>query len=164
MSKALLMGNTGGESSDFCQEGKERDVYNILLGVADDLPLESNSYNPNPNPNPQELDNSIKVQYKGQIYVFNVNENTSMGEIKTILLNKLQEENVIVNSNQNVKFIYKGKIITKEEIVLSTLENPPFGITLQAMLTPKTGGRRKKTITKRRIKTRIKRKTSNRKK
>lgn len=45
---------------------------------------------------------------------------------------------------QNVKFIYKGKIYTNGDILLSTLENPPFGIMLQSMITAKIGGKKTK--------------------
>ncbi len=56
-------------------------------------------------------------------------ENIRLENISGVIRLKL-EENIINSLNQNVKFIYKGKIYQDESVLLSTLENPPFGITL----------------------------------
>ena len=83
-----------------------------------------------------------------------------------MLLEKLLEENDITSINYNVKFIYKAKIYTADEIKLKEIEVNPSGITLQSMVSPIVGGRKTKTKKIKRIggKTKIeKRKTLKRK-
>ena len=99
----------------------------------------------------------IKIQYKGKILefkeIFDIN-NITLGEIKKMLLEKLLEENDITSINYNVKFIYKAKMYTADEIKLKEIEVNPSGITLQSMISPIVGGRKTKIIggkTKRRV-------------
>jgi hypothetical protein len=51
--------------------------------------------------------------------------------------------------NQNVKFIYKGKVYATDETKLIEIEGNPNGMTLQSIVSPIVGG--KKTKTKKRI-------------
>ena len=152
----------GGEgmSADHCGTGKERYVYNIyaaqpICGEVEEL--NSSESQTSDAANPQNISeaatsqniseaatsqNKLKIQYKGFVFPFPVTETDTIGEIKKLLLEKLMSENLIASINQNVKFIYKGKIYTDDSILLSSLENNPFDITLQSMVSPKTGGRK----------------------
>jgi len=136
---------SGGVSADHCQTGKETEVYTIKRASV--LCNQSNSSVSNVS-STQQLTNNINIQYKGNIYVFTITSNTNIGDVKLMLLNKLiNNRDQLVNSlNFNVKFIYTGKIYTQDDIKLTTLVDPPFGITLQAMITPKTGGKKTKRL------------------
>ena len=143
---------SGGVSADHCQSGKETEVYNIKRAS----PLcNPNSSKINDTSKQQELTNNINIQYKGNVYVFPITIDTTIGDVKLMLLNKLiDNKDRLVNSfNFNVKFIYTGKIYVQDDIKLTTLVNPPFGITLQTMITPKTGGKHTKKIKYNRYKT-----------
>jgi len=170
ISQAVINGGTS-VSGDACRTGKPRDVYNINPGIIefvsrkrgrDDISestssstaMDTDADNSDTNENREKRirSNIINIQYKGKIYSFDIHDNITIGEIKTLLLNKLVEEGDIIDTNQNVRFIYKGKIYTNDEILLSLLENPPSGLTLQSMIYPKTGGRKtkKRSINKKR--------------
>ncbi len=120
----------------------DKSENNIDSNISNEIENKMNNENKLNNQN--KINNEIKIQYKTNAFSFPVTETTTIEEIKTTLLNKLVFENIITSLNQNVKFIYKGKIYQDGSIVLSTLENPPFGITLQAMISQKTGGRKTK--------------------
>jgi hypothetical protein len=75
--------------------------------------------------------------------------------LKTILLDMFVSRGLINDTNQNVKFIYLGKVFTDNTLLLDSL-NPNEGMngqTMQVMITPKqsVGGKRK-TLSKRKIK------------
>ena len=59
--------------------------------------------------------------------------------------------------NQNVKFLFGGKIYQNDSIMITEITNPPFGKTLNAMLNPIAGGR--KTIKTRKTRKKIIKKT-----
>ena len=146
ISQGYINGSAG-TSADHCQSGKETSVYTIKRASAKCNVNSSTSVSSNK----QQLtksENNINVQYKGNIYIFPITIDTNIGDIKQMLLNKLiDNRDPLVNSlNFNVKFIYTGKIYVQDDIKLTTLVNPPFGITLQAMITPKTGGKKTKKL------------------
>lgn len=163
ISEAFINGGNG-VSADHCQPGKETIIYNInaaqpFCGESEELETinvskkrrraegEGND-DEDTNMEVDEVPNLIKVQYKGQIFSFSITETNNLEDIKRMLLEKLMTENLITSINQNVKFIYKGKIY-KENLnntVLTSLENPPFGITLQTMVSPTNGGRKTKKL------------------
>jgi len=160
ISEAFINGGDG-VSADHCQPGKETIVYNItaaqpFCGESEELETknaskkrrrdEDDGNDEDNNINVDEVANQIKVQYKGHIFSFSITETNNLEDIKRMLLEKLMTENLITSMSQNIKFIYKGKIY-KENLnntVLTSLENPPFGITLQSMVSPTTGGRKTK--------------------
>ncbi len=141
ISKAFIQGGSG-VSADHCQPGKITTIYSVNKStpISEKEDIEDNQ---NEEKEKEKDENIIKIQYKTNIYSFPVDNNTTLENIKTLLLNKLLSENVITSSSQNVKFIYKGKIYTDMSIVITNLENDPFGITLQAMVSPKptSGGK-----------------------
>jgi ankyrin repeat protein len=155
--------NAYGASADHCQPGKETDVYTLVPGTA--ICTGDNSANEKEN----EVQSSnesiiIKIQYKTEILEFKIDDinNITIGEIKKMLLDKLK-------INQNVKFIYKGKVYATDEMKLIEIEGNPNGMTLQSSVSPIVGGRKTKKIQKiiRKIKTQktiIKLKKENQKK
>jgi ankyrin repeat protein len=134
----------GGEgmSADHCGTGKERYVYNIYAAQPMCGEVEELNSSESQTSDAATSQNKLKIQYKGVAFPFPVTETDTIGEIKKLLLEKLMSENLIASINQNVKFIYKGKIYTDDSILLSSLENNPFDITLQSLVSPKTGGRK----------------------
>ena len=175
ISQAYING-TYGSSADHCQPGKETEIYKFIPGTG--VCIGDNSSKEKEKEQEVQSENKkpyIKIQYKGKILefkeIFDIN-NITLGEIKKMLLEKLIEENDITSINYNVKFIYKAKIYTADEMKLIELDGSPSGITLQSMVSPIVGGRKtrrrggKTKIEKRKtlkIKTRkIKTKKSNR--
>ena len=147
ISVAYIDGDDG-ESSDHCQTKKETPVYSLRPGkvkchsstaeeqAAEDFPV--------PNPNI-----TLKLQYKGFIFEFDIeNQSIAIGEIKQILLDKLRQEGHIETKNQNVKFIYKGRVYRDDAIRLREIESESNNITLQSMVTPISGGRKTRKIHK----------------
>ncbi len=155
MSVAYHQGTTSGVSADHCQTGKATHVYTLTPGNLVDIPIDEPEEEVEPVA--QEEEQTVKVQYKGVTYTFPVTLETTLNNLKDMLLNKLVQENQIQNNNYNVKFIYTGKIYkqdnnppynfnaTLQQLVSSS--ESPFGITIQSMLTPITGG--KKRVSKR---------------
>jgi hypothetical protein len=156
ISQAYIDG-TYGSSADHCQPGKETNIYKFIPGTGICTGV-------NPQEKEQEKEQEvqsenqkpyIKIQYKGKILEFkeidDIN-NITLGKIKQMLLSKLMQENDITTINQNVKFIYKAKIYTKDDMKLIELDGSPSGITLQSMVSPIVGGRKTKRIA-RKIKT-----------
>jgi ankyrin repeat protein len=146
ISQAYIDG-TYGSSADHCQPGKETNIYKFIPGtgicMGDNSSKEKEQEVKSENQKPY-----IKIQYKGKILEFKeINDinNITLGQIKQMLLDKLLEENDITSINQNVKFIYKAKFYTADEMKLKEIEVNPSGITLQSMLSPIVGGKKTKT-------------------
>lgn len=145
----------GGVGTDNCQEGKPREVYKITKAVpscsSDKLSTAiasaSEPYIKSEEPEKQ----IINIQYKEDNLQFEVTIDTTLGELKEMLLNELVKQNKISEvTNKKVRIIYSGRILADNNIKLSEIKNPPFGITFQASVTeviPASGGR--KTIKKR---------------
>ncbi len=145
MSVAYYNGTTGGVSADHCQTGKATHVYSLTPGNLVDIPID-NAEEEAAAPVAQQAEQTVKVQYKGVTYAFPVTLETTLNNLKDMLLNKLVQENQIQTNNYNVKFIYTGKIYKDNDLnkQLTQLANPPFGITLQSMVSPISGGRKSK--------------------
>jgi ankyrin repeat protein len=177
ISEAFINGGSG-VGADHCQTGKETTVYTItvaqpLCGETNELDTkkskkrqrveEDSDDEDNTNMDVDEDPNQIKIQYKGQIFSFPITETSNLEDVKRMLLEKLMADNLITSINSNVKFIYKGKIYKDNlnSVLLSSLENPPFGMTLQAMVNTITGGRKTRK-TRKTIKKTYRRKTKKR--
>ena len=140
--------NEVGIGADHCQTGKETAIYHIMPAKVNCI----NSNNTEIQTNNTELqtNNNIKIQYKGITLTFPIQENTTIGQLKELLLNKLLSEGVINTTNitnANVRFIYKAKFYTDDLQSISDVSMPdsPYNITLQSMLTPlPTGGKKYK--------------------
>ena len=141
ISKEFIDGGSG-VGADHCQPGKETVVYNI------------NKANPicsygekkegkEEEKGKEEGKEQIKVQYKTNMYSFPITPNATLDTIKQQLLHKLTSENIIPKTVSSVKFIYKGKMYTDMNVVISTIEPNPNGMTLQSMISFPSGGRRK---------------------
>ncbi len=145
MSVAYYNG-TIGASADHCQPGKETMVYKISKATETDTPIAA-PVAPAVAPVAQQ-DNTIKVQYSGATYKFPITSETTLNDVKNMLLNKLVEYKIINTTNYNVKLIYTGKVYKQDDAIynfsklLIDLADPPFGITLQAIVTPISGGRK----------------------
>lgn len=144
ISEAYLRGE-GGASSDYCQNGKSRPVYELIKANPIDEPLESEV---------QETSEG-KPHIVSVIYTSNndkldfpITLTTSLEEVKEMLLDKLIERNNLPHKNYSVHFIYKYVVYTEdvfETILLKDLKNPPYGIKLTAGFMEIIGGKRKKT-------------------
>ncbi len=144
ISVAYHQGTTGGISADHCQPGKATHVYALTPGNLVDIPIDNVEEEPVA---AQEQEQTVKVQYKGVTYTFPITLETTLNDLKDMLLNKLVQENQIQTNKYNVKFIYTGKIYKDNDLnkQLTQLANPPFGITLQSMVSPIVGGKKRKT-------------------
>ena len=142
ISKAFLNGS-GGVGADHCQPGKETEVYTFtnVLPVCEREETNESTEQTETNINVEPI---INVMYKGVTYKINVNETMNIGDLKQSLITKLLSENVINSNNQNVRFVYLGKVYTDNSMVLSQLPNFSYGITLQAMMN-QIGGKKRKT-------------------
>ncbi len=145
ISVAYHQGTTSGVSADHCQTGKTTPVYTLIPGNLVDIPINNAVA-----PVIQEQEQTVKVQYKGVTYTFPVTLETTLNDLKDMLLNKLVQENQIQTNNYNVKFIYTGKIYKDNDLnkKLVQLANPPFGITLQSMINPISGGKKSRKYNK----------------
>jgi ankyrin repeat protein len=89
----------------------------------------------------------INIMYKGTNYACPINDSTTIGELKTFLLSMLISKHIIDSDRFNVKFVYNGQVVTRDDILLITLNSRTgkmIGETMQAMLSPMTGGKRRK--------------------
>jgi hypothetical protein len=152
ISQAYRDGGSG-VGADHCQPG-QRFVYDVIKatakrGIRTEMSdsaaasTESPSLSEDP-PTKRKIEPTIKIQYKGKIYTFEINETDSIGSVKTILLNKLLEDNEINSLNQRVRFIFSGRIFADDSMLLTSLADPPYGITLQANVIANAGGKSKK--------------------
>jgi ribosomal protein L15 len=144
-----------GESADHCQEGKQTDVYDLFPATGftrQKIPDDVVSITL-----PETEGTNLKIQYKGLIYTLNINvEQSSIGNVKDALLQKLLEEDQIEsNENKNVKFIYKGKVYQDTSIKLSSIPGLTNGDTLQAMVSDITGGTRRRLSKRKTLKRKI---------
>ena len=152
ISQAYINGS-GGVSADHCQTGKATDVYTIKIASSTcGTELEETKEETKQEEEKEDdnlLNQVINILYKARPYSFSINQNNTIGDVKNMLLNKLIADNdATVNSlNFNVNFIFKGRVYKEDSnnTPLSTLENPPYGITLQAMISPKVGGKKRRT-------------------
>lgn len=142
--------------ADHCQTGKSTEVYNILTANSDCLTeFKKESIN-------EKKDRHIiKIMYNAVVYEFPINLNTTIGEVKELLLDVLIEKEIITTKNQSARFLFSGKVFKDDNIELKTISNPPYEMTLSVMLkineptedkSPKKGGRKTKKRTSIRMK------------
>ena len=150
ISNAYIEGEVG-VGADHCQTGKETEIYHIMPAKVSCV-KQSNTES-EPSNKESQPSNEIKIQYKGKTFKIPIKENTTIGQLKELLLNKLiSESDIDIDTNNvNVKFIYKAKMYTDDLQSISSISSPdsPYNITLQSMVTPKiqntpTGGKRTK--------------------
>ncbi len=150
MSYAYYNGSYGA-SADHCQSGKSTPLYNIKPAspICNQTETETNEPANNEmqiDEEPAVTEQTIKVQYKGHIFTLPVTLDTTLGDVQHMLIEKLiQNQDPNINSyNFTFQFIYAGTVYNRKEDqtnkLLTELANPPFGITLQAMVKPMTGG------------------------
>lgn len=140
ISNAYIDGASG-SSADHCQTGKSTQVYTIERGVGrifSSSVIETATAT-------TTATNSVNILYKGVTYPFTMDENTTLGQMKTLFLNALisKGDPLVKSLNFHVKFIYGGKIHIEDDKLLKDIATPPFA--MQAMVSPKTGGKKKKT-------------------
>lgn len=143
MSYAYYNG-TYGSSADHCQSGKATPLYVIKPASPICNKPETTKRQIDEEP---IIEQTIKVQYKGNIFTFPITLSTTLGDIQHMLIEHLiQIQDPIVNSyNYTFQFIYAGSVYNRKEDqtnkLLTDLANPPFGITLQAMIKPMIAGK-----------------------
>lgn len=107
----------------------------------------------------------LNIMYKGMPYIVNIRFGMTIEALKTAVLNMLVNKAIITDTNFNVKFIYKGKVITDNTVVLDSLNQPDgmVGQTMQVMLSAPTttGGKKRKTKKRRKKQSKRKRNTRN---
>ena len=132
-----------------CQEGQGANINNIVKHTIPDFPE-----------NLQEeavvvpdTDNTIGVNYKDITYKFGITPETTVGEFKKMVLDKLVLENQIDNVNKKVRFLYSGKIIQVDSQILLQIPSVAFGVTFNVLISPNVAGgtRRIKRRGKRRV-------------
>lgn len=141
-----------------CENLTNNNINNINDMNNDNLQVDSNKNIENINDN-KALE--VKIQYKTKTLVIPIQENTTIGELKELLLEKLVSEGDIDNTtNKNVRLIYIGKIYgnDKNDIVITSLPNFSSGITMASMVQQiqLNGGKKIKRKTKKIIKKYIK--------
>lgn len=142
-----------GVGANHCQPGKKTTKCAIVAGlpscekINDEtrsvLQFTSNKNTENTNDNkPLE----VKIQYKTKTVIIQISDNTTIGDLKNMFLEKLVSEGDIDNvTNKNVRLIYIGKIYgnDKNEQVVSSLPNFSSGITMAGMVQTTTGGKKR---------------------
>jgi len=141
-----------GSSADHCQPKKKTDVC-ILRVAIPSCKSETKTSEVDKVKEPQiEEPQKIKIQHKGTVYDMPITETTTLGDVKHFLLQQLslkEEEN-------EVKFVFLGRVYKDNlnNVELRSLKTPPFGITLQSMVSPKrtnSGGKRKTRIRNKKV-------------
>lgn len=134
-----------GESADNCKPGKETTVYNIEAAVPRCELTKNETKETKEILDGQETKEEplLTIMYKGIPYKLNIRFKMTIETLKSNVLNMLVEKGIITNKNYNIKFIYNGKVVTDNSIVLDSLNsNGMDGQTMQVMLSPITGGKR----------------------
>ena len=141
-----------------CQEGQGANINNIVKHTIPTFPE-----------NLQEeavvvpdTDNTIGVNYKDITYKFGITPETTVGDLKQMVLDKLVLENQIDNVNKKVRFLYSGKIIQVDSQILQQIPSVAFGVTFNVLISPNVAGGTRRI--KRRGKRRVTKKISRRKK
>ena len=141
-----------------CQEGQGANINNIVKHTIPDFPenlQEAVDVVP-------EIENTIGVNYKDITYKFEITPETTVGDLKQMVLDKLVLENQIDNVNKKVRFLYSGKIIQVDSQILLQIPSVAFGVTFNVLISPNVAGGTRRI--KRRGKRRVTKKISRRKK
>ena len=144
-----------------CQEGQGANINTIVKHTIPDFPenLQEDAMDVVP-----EIENTIGVNYKDITYKFEITPETTVGEFKQMVLDKLVLENQIDNVNKKVRFLYSGKIIQEDSLLLLQIPNVAFGVTFNVLISPNVAGGKLTRRIKRRGKRRVTKKISRRKK
>jgi ankyrin repeat protein len=148
-----------GIGANHCQTGKKTTKCSIVRGLCKCESLNNNNSKPilqfNKSENNENLNDNklieIKIQYKTKTVIIPIQENTTIGQLKELLLEKLVSEGDIDNTtNKNVRLIYIGKIYgnDKNDQVVTSLPNFSSGITMASMIQQtqtNIGGKKKQT-------------------
>ena len=146
-----------------CQEGQGANINNIVKHTIPDFP-ENLQEAVDVVPVVPEIENTIGVNYKDITYKFGITPETTVGEFKQMVLDKLVLENQIDNVNKKVRFLYSGKIIQEDSLLLLQIPNVAFGVTFNVLISPNVAGGKLTRRIKRRGKRRVTKKISRRKK
>ena len=132
-----------------CQEGQGANINNIVKHT---IPVFPENLQEEAVVVP-DADNTIGVNYKDITYKFGITPETTVGEFKQMVLDKLVLENQIDNVNKKVRFLYSGKIIQEDSQILLQIPNVAFGVTFNVLISPNVAGgtRRIKRRGKRRV-------------
>lgn len=152
-----------GVGADHCQTGKKTEKCSLIPALvtctntnadtnADVKPILTGKTNMG-----QETSSNlqVKIQYKTKTLVIPIEQTTTIGQLKELLLEKLVNENELDNTtNKNVRLIYTGKIYgdDKNEMVVSSLPNFASGITMASNVRSVVVGGGKKRMTKKKSK------------
>jgi ankyrin repeat protein len=123
----------GGLGADHCQTGKRTKVYRIIPGVFSCDPVSEEREEPSKKIQPE---NTINIQYKGEIIQVPVTPESTIESIKNFLIEYLMTNNKIQNANQSVRFIYRGKVYNDSSngsMLINQLPDFSPGITLHGM-------------------------------
>jgi ankyrin repeat protein len=148
-----------GVGADHCQTGKKTQKCSIIPAIATCLTTQIQETKPVLIKKTTELEQpesqsslQVKIQYKTKTLVIPIDQTTTIGKLKELLLEKLVSENDIDNvTNKNVRLIYTGKIYgnDKNEMIVTSLPNFTNGITMastvQQLQAPVIGGKKRKT-------------------
>jgi len=158
-----------GVGANHCQPGKKTTKCSIIRALCKCENLINNDINNNlqvdTNKNIENINDNkileVKIQYKTKTVVIPIQENTTIGELKELLLEKLVSEGDIDSiTNKNVRLIYIGKIYgnDKNDIIVTSLPNFSSGITMASMIQQiqLNGGKRLKRKSKKNIKKHLK--------
>jgi ankyrin repeat protein len=128
-----------GMGGDHCGTGKERDIYSIMGATSIESNIDEETKTDiyeETKAEPQT--NTVKIQYSGRVFDFEIQSSTTIGDIKVKLLNELGFN----ESEYKVRVIFLGKM-PGDSVLLSELGT---GITLQALVNKiPSGGRKRKT-------------------
>jgi hypothetical protein len=165
----------GGVSADHCQSGKATDTYNVFLASPDCGTTEKviepvKEVSEAVEESKDEftgMSNKIIISYKEGKYPISINADTSVDELKELFLDDLKSKGVVESDKFfNVRFIFKGKILTND--LPSEIKENPADFTIQAMVNLVSGGRktikRRKNMKKKTMKKGKKKKTMKKRK
>jgi hypothetical protein len=126
-----------------CQEGQGADINTLVKHAVPDF-SQSLATQTTPDVEPPQA-NIIKVNYKDSMLEFPVTNETTIGELKQLLLSKLVEEGKIDNVNKNVRFLFSGKIYSQNPQKILEIPSIVIGSTFNVMISNVvTGGNKTK--------------------
>ncbi len=135
MSSSYIPGDI---SADHCQPDSPIDVY-IYIPMT---PIcDNNTLSEEKVESIVEDNNKISIKYKNIDYTYSVNEQTTIDMLKNIFLNDLMNKDIIKTQGGIVKFIFGGRILNDPNQLVMGLGTLP--ITIQALVSFPTGGKRR---------------------
>jgi hypothetical protein len=127
-----------------CQEGQGADINTLVKHAIPDFSQTLTTTQTIPDVEPPQA-NIIKVNYKDTMLEFPVTNETTIGELKQLMLAKLVEEGKIDNVNKNVRFLFSGKIYSQDPQKILEIPSIVIGSTFNVMISNvATGGNKTK--------------------